>query len=91
MIALRLYTLDIIDFPQVIRVVRVTPAEWRFQEPADVGKYTVAGIRPDMDAVPPDCPVELISLMKAGVFFQKAKVLRWKLSFKQWMKYDEIV
>jgi len=43
------------------------------------------------DAVPPDCPVELISLMKAGVFFQKAKVLRWKLSFKQWMKYDEIV
>ena len=56
-----------------------------------MGKYTVAGIRPDMDAVPPDCPVELISLMKAGVFFSKAKVLRWKLSFKHWMKYDEIV
>ena len=31
-----------------------------------MGKYTVAGIRPDMDAVPPDIPVELISLMKAA-------------------------
>lgn len=38
-----------------------------------MGKYTVAGIRPDMDAVPPDCPVELISLMKAGVFFSKSQ------------------
>jgi hypothetical protein len=30
-----------------------------------VGKYTVAGIRPEMDAVPPDFPAELIALMQA--------------------------
>ena len=35
------------------------------EEPADVGKYTVAGMRPTMEAVPPDCPPELIRLMQA--------------------------
>ena len=29
------------------------------EEPADVGKYTLAGVRPDMDAVPPDTPPEI--------------------------------
>ncbi|CAE7598102.1 unnamed protein product [Symbiodinium sp. CCMP2592] len=28
-------------------------------------KYTLAGVRPDMDAVPPDCPPELLQVMQA--------------------------
>ena len=30
-----------------------------------MGKYTVAGIRPALAAVPPDCPAQLIALMQA--------------------------
>ena len=33
------------------------------EEPSDVGKYTLAGVRPDMGAVPPDAPQELVATM----------------------------
>jgi len=56
---------DIFSFAMVIYEIICREVPFEEEEPADVGKYTVAGIRPDMDAVPPDCPVELISLMKA--------------------------
>ena len=37
------------------------------EEPADVGKYTVAGVRPDLQAVPPECPMELVQLMQVAL------------------------
>eukprot|EP00913_Durusdinium_trenchii_P027449 g25745.t1 len=41
-----------------------TPAQFSNKEPADVGKYTLAGVRPDMDAVPPDAPPTLVQVMQ---------------------------
>ena len=41
-----------------------------------MGKYTVAGIRPDMDAVPPDCPPELIAVMQALLRLASPALLR---------------
>ena len=40
----------------------VTSFQVELVEPTDqtARKYTLAGVRPDMDAVPPDCPPELL-------------------------------
>merc|ERR1712066_353478 len=35
------------------------------EDPGDVGTFTVRGVRPDLEAVPPDCPESLRRLMIA--------------------------
>ncbi|CAK9102821.1 unnamed protein product [Durusdinium trenchii] len=56
---------DVFSYAMVIYEIICREVPFEDEEPTDVGKYTVAGLRPDMDAVPPDCPVELIKIMKA--------------------------
>ncbi|CAJ1375827.1 unnamed protein product [Effrenium voratum] len=56
---------DVFSYAMVIYEIICREVPFEEEEPADVGKYTVAGIRPDMDAVPPDCPPELIAVMQA--------------------------
>ncbi|CAJ1416471.1 unnamed protein product [Effrenium voratum] len=46
---------DVFSYAMVIYEIICREVPFEEEEPADVGKYTVAGIRPDMDAVPPDC------------------------------------
>mmetsp|Transcript_46838 Transcript_46838/g.109364 ORF Transcript_46838/g.109364 Transcript_46838/m.109364 type:complete len:293 (+) Transcript_46838:60-938(+) len=56
---------DVFSYAMVIYEIICREVPFEEEEPTDVGKYTVAGIRPDMDAVPPDCPTQLLDVMKA--------------------------
>lgn len=56
---------DVFSFAMVIYEIICREVPFEEEEPAEVGKYTVAGIRPALAAVPPDCPAQLIALMQA--------------------------
>ncbi|CAJ1426465.1 unnamed protein product, partial [Effrenium voratum] len=50
---------DVFSYAMVIYEIICREVPFEEEEPADVGKYTLAGVRPDMDAVPPDTPPEI--------------------------------
>lgn len=58
---------DVFSFAMVIYEIICREVPFEEEEPAEVGKYTVAGIRPALAAVPPDCPAQLIALMQGFI------------------------
>ncbi|CAL1136290.1 unnamed protein product [Cladocopium goreaui] len=54
---------DVFSYAMVIYEIVCREVPFEEEEPADVGKYTLAGVRPDMDAVPPDTPPDLIHVI----------------------------
>jgi len=56
---------DVFSYAMVVYEIICREVPFEEEEPGDVGKYTLAGVRPDMDAVPPDCPGALIRVMQA--------------------------
>lgn len=55
---------DVFSYAMVIYEIVCREVPFEEEEPTDVGKYTLAGVRPDMDAVPPDTPQDLINVMQ---------------------------
>eukprot|EP00931_Biecheleriopsis_adriatica_P114690 TRINITY_DN90606_c0_g1_i1.p1 TRINITY_DN90606_c0_g1~~TRINITY_DN90606_c0_g1_i1.p1 ORF type:complete len:287 (+),score=50.36 TRINITY_DN90606_c0_g1_i1:65-925(+) len=56
---------DVFSFAMVMFEVLCREVPFEDEEPADVGKYTLNGVRPDLDAVPPDCPEGLKKVMES--------------------------
>lgn len=54
---------DVYSYAMVLYEVLCQEVPFEEEDPADVGKFTLGGIRPDLEAVPPDCPDVLRSLM----------------------------
>jgi len=54
---------DVFSYAMVIYEIVCREVPFEEEEPTDVGKYTLAGVRPDMDAVPPDTPHELVHVI----------------------------
>ncbi|CAK9059473.1 unnamed protein product [Durusdinium trenchii] len=55
---------DVFSYAMVVYEIVCREVPFEQEEPADVGKYTLAGVRPDMDAVPPDAPPTLVQVMQ---------------------------
>jgi len=56
---------DIYSYAMILFEIICREIPFEDEEPASVGMMTVHGQRPDMDAVPPDCPEDLVRLMVA--------------------------
>lgn len=54
---------DVFSFAMVTYEILCREVPFEEEEPADVGKFTLAGVRPDMDAVPPNMIKGVIDLM----------------------------
>jgi len=55
---------DVFSYAMVIYEILCREVPFEDEEPSDVGKFTLAGVRPDMDAVPPSCPPTLRAVME---------------------------
>jgi len=55
---------DVYSFAMVTYEIICREVPFEEEEPADVGKYTLAGVRPDMDAIPPDTTAGIRELME---------------------------
>jgi len=56
---------DVYSYAMIVFEVICREIPFEDEEPAAVGRLTVEGHRPDMEAVPPDCPKALCALMVA--------------------------
>jgi serine/threonine protein kinase len=54
---------DVYSFSMILFEIICREIPFEEEEPAAVGKLTIEGCRPDLDAVPPDCPEILRDLM----------------------------
>lgn len=54
---------DVYSFAMILFEVLCREIPFEEEEPSEVGYKTVHGLRPDLEAVPPDCPVLLRQLM----------------------------
>lgn len=54
---------DVYSYAMILFEIICREIPFEEEEPAAVGRLTVQGSRPDMDAVPPDCPEDLRELM----------------------------
>jgi serine/threonine protein kinase len=70
---------DVYSYAMILFEIICREIPFEDEEPAMVGKLTTNGQRPDMEAVPPDCPEELSNLMQ--VCWDKEPSQR--LSFEQ--------
>eukprot|EP00930_Biecheleria_cincta_P069659 TRINITY_DN57370_c0_g1_i1.p1 TRINITY_DN57370_c0_g1~~TRINITY_DN57370_c0_g1_i1.p1 ORF type:complete len:297 (-),score=58.10 TRINITY_DN57370_c0_g1_i1:71-961(-) len=55
---------DVFSFAMVTYEILCREVPFEEEEPGDVGKFTLAGVRPDMDAVPPHMIQGVIDLMQ---------------------------
>eukprot|EP00930_Biecheleria_cincta_P028462 TRINITY_DN19867_c0_g3_i1.p1 TRINITY_DN19867_c0_g3~~TRINITY_DN19867_c0_g3_i1.p1 ORF type:complete len:298 (+),score=52.15 TRINITY_DN19867_c0_g3_i1:205-1098(+) len=56
---------DVYSFAMVTYEIICREVPFEEEEPADVGKYTLAGVRPDMDAIPPDTVKGIVVIMES--------------------------
>ena len=56
--------MDVFSYAMVVYEIICREVPFEEEEPAEVGKYTLAGVRPDLQAVPPDAPQELVATMR---------------------------
>lgn len=56
---------DIYSYAMILFEIICREIPFEDEEPAAVGRLTVQGERPDMEAIPPDCPPPLMDLMKS--------------------------
>jgi len=54
---------DVYSYAMILFEIICREIPFEEEEPANVGRLTVQGARPDMEAVPPDCPAILRDLM----------------------------
>merc|ERR1719384_1734009 len=57
---------DVYSYSMIMFEIICREIPFEEEEAADVGVLIVKGSRPDMEAVPPDCPRILLSLMQRG-------------------------
>lgn len=58
------HKVDVYSYAMILFEIICREIPFEDEEPASVGRLTVSGERPDMEAVPPDCPQALQELMK---------------------------
>merc|ERR1719433_742433 len=72
---------DVYSYGMILFEIVCREIPFEEEEPAAVGKLTVNGARPDLEAVPPDCPTDLRELM----------IRCWAQDPKGRPKFDEVV
>merc|ERR1712113_1320843 len=59
------HKVDVYSYSMILFEIICREIPFEEEEPARVGQLTVTGTRPDLEAVPPDCPAVLKDLMIA--------------------------
>lgn len=57
---------DVYSYSMIMFEIICREIPFEEEEPANVGNLILSGQRPDLDAVPPDCPKQMRNLMVAG-------------------------
>uniref|UniRef100_A0A7S1FBJ5 Protein kinase domain-containing protein n=1 Tax=Noctiluca scintillans TaxID=2966 RepID=A0A7S1FBJ5_NOCSC len=71
---------DVYSFAMILFEVICREIPYEDEEPSNVGRLTLEGVRPDLEAVPPDCPEMLRDLM----------IVCWHADPKQRPPFDKI-